>query len=311
VLFIGDSFTAGLGVAAADNFATLVGRAIDVEVINHGVTGTDTREQSLLWHYYSSTWEPDVVVWVFVLNDLLPMIPHGPDYLMRYEPGPVLGSYLLGMIKMIVVRRAVQAATIDGYQKSLDPVTDPDGFTLLESTLAEVHAAVEAHGGRLVFVIFPLMWELGDYPFAASHANLATAAKRAGAEVIDLAPAFRQEHAPDLWVSKFDHHPNERGHAIAARSLADFLRNGPLNAAPARAASPTPEQWLGDARALRAGPDTSIGALRVAATLAAAAGALAKFGGGDDSAGISEEAFSFARDCQTTMDHRWSRGPSS
>lgn len=309
-LFIGDSFTAGLGVPIVANFATLVGRATNVEVINHGLTGTDTQDQALLWHYYSSTWEPDVVVWVFVLNDLMPHIPWGgPDYLMTWDPGPVSGSYLLGLVQWVGVRRAVQAGTIEAYRNSLDPATNPKGFAHLESTLAEVYAAVSARGGRLVFVIFPLMWELERYPFSAEHDQVAAAAKHAGAEVIDLLPAFRNEQAPDLWVSKFDHHPNQRGHAIAARSLAELLRSRPLTAAPARGPAPTPAQWLSDARALGVPTGPNISGLRVALTLAAAAGVLAASEGGDENTAISEEAWSFARDCETLMGRgRWKGG---
>ena len=305
LLFMGDSFTEGLGVLTTDNFATVVGRSLDVEVINLGVAGTNTEEQQTLWHYYGSTWEPDAVVWVFVLNDLSPLIPLGPDYLMRFEPGPFWGSYLLGMVRLLVAKRVTQAETIAGYQKSLDPATDPEGFALLERTLTEVRTYVRTRGGRFVFVIFPLLWDLDDYPFAEGHAHVAEAAKRAGAEVVDLLPAFRGQNAPELWVSKFDHHPNARGHGIAATQIADALRAGPLAAEPARRAPPTPQQWLDDARILQAGDTPALSSLRVGMTLATAAGVLAELEGGPDAHAFSKRALDFARECQNVMDNRW------
>ncbi len=303
VLFIGDSFTEGLGVLTTHNFPTLVGHALDAEVINLGVAGTDTREQQLLWHHYGRTWQPDVVVWVFVLNDLAPLIPLGPDYLMRFEPRPVWGSYLVGMMHLVVAKRVTQAETIAGYRRSLDPSTDPEGIAVLERALTEVKRYVDARHGRLVFAIFPLMWELTDYPFAEGHAHIAAVAARAGAEVVDLLPAFRGEHAPDLWVSEFDHHPNARGHAIAAERLAVALRTGALAAATKPQSPPTPEQWLDDARMLQARDTPTLYSMRVAVTLATASAVLAGLEGGPQAGAFAAQALAFARECQNAMDH--------
>ena len=40
---------------------------------------------------------------------------------------------------------------------------------------------------------------------------------------LSLLPAFAGEDDVDLWISPTDQHPNEKGHAIAAEAIADFL----------------------------------------------------------------------------------------
>lgn len=307
-VFVGDSFTEGLGVRAVDTFPARLGRALDIQALNHGVTGSDTGEQRLLWRHYGRTWAPDLVVWTFVLNDFSPQIPVGPDYLMRYEPAPLLGSSLLGMTRLVLARRAAHTATVEGYRRSLDPALDPGAFAALEDTLREVDAELTARGGRVIFVIFPLMWDLREYPFRAAHQHVAAAAARAGVEVVDLLPAFAGERAADLWASAFDHHPNARGHAIAAERLATALRDGPLAAADPLPASATPESWLRAAEAVHAAGGNALGDARVAILLAVAAARLAELDGASDG-GLAPRGLDLARRYQRALEERWRPQP--
>jgi hypothetical protein len=73
-----------------------------------------------------------------------------------------------------------------------------------------------------VVMIFPLFADPLDerYPFADIHAQVAQAAREAGAEVIDLLPAYRDLRSSLLVVDGAnDEHPNEIAHRIAAQEL--------------------------------------------------------------------------------------------
>ena len=71
VLFLGDSFTYGLGSEATDSF---VGRLSsswpDVEIINAGTNGYGQREQLAVLDQLGAVLEPDLVVLMFFWNDL-------------------------------------------------------------------------------------------------------------------------------------------------------------------------------------------------------------------------------------------------
>ena len=41
----------------------------------------------------------------------------------------------------------------------------------------------------------------------------------------NLLPAFMGMDGTQLWVSPFDQHPNERGHAVAAEAMLPFIRD--------------------------------------------------------------------------------------
>jgi hypothetical protein len=82
-------------------------------------------------------------------------------------------------------------------------------------------------------VIFPFVRDVGEsYPFRAAHRQVVDFCKAEKIPVLDLEPVFRSHAGEDLVVSRFDSHPNERAHAIAADAiedqlLADFFRAMP------------------------------------------------------------------------------------
>ena len=73
---------------------------------------------------------------------------------------------------------------------------------------------------RLDVVVFPFFSQWGDgYPFDGCHDRVAEAWKDLGVAVVDLRDAYRGIPASDLVVNRFDAHPNERAHEIAAKAI--------------------------------------------------------------------------------------------
>jgi len=71
VMFLGDSFTFGLGVNDDEVFTELLGQSTDRNILNAGVPGYSNDQQLLLLDKLAE-YRPDVVVWVVYLgNDLL------------------------------------------------------------------------------------------------------------------------------------------------------------------------------------------------------------------------------------------------
>ena len=80
------------------------------------------------------------------------------------------------------------------------------------------------HGFQLIGVIWPVMYSLDEsYPFAAIHEKIVRTLGNLGVPVVDLLPHFRGMDARDLWVHRTNQHPNEVGHAIAARAILEYL----------------------------------------------------------------------------------------
>jgi hypothetical protein len=74
-------------------------------------------------------------------------------------------------------------------------------------------------------VLFPLLFDLESYAFADVEAEIGRFAADAGLPVFSLTPGFLGQDARSLWVSRFDQHPNEEGHEIAAKTLLPYLRS--------------------------------------------------------------------------------------
>ena len=71
LLFLGDSFTYGLGASDEDIFVNIVARNLrDIDVVNGGVNGFGQRDQLAMLDAIGDRLQPDLVVLMFFWNDL-------------------------------------------------------------------------------------------------------------------------------------------------------------------------------------------------------------------------------------------------
>ena len=247
---VGDSFAYGQGVPEAARLGSRIrdGLSADgahVDLLPLATPGLAFPDEAVLYDDVGEAYAPDVVVWVFVLNDLgMGAAAPTNDFIVVRDPPPH-GSALGWLARRAMVTRAVTAQTVEAYRGAL---TSPTGVEVLTYGLRRVVGDVRARGGRFVFVIFPLLHDLDAYPFADGHADLARVAAAEGAEVVDLLGTFQGRDASSLWVSNDDHHPNAAGHAIAADAILAHLRahDTPLPASAPRACPPAPPLWSDD-----------------------------------------------------------------
>lgn len=230
ILFMGDSFTAGEGVSGDHRFSHVVGKQLGeqgraVEIINTGIPGLSFWDVSVMAEPLRWT-APDLIVWTFVLNDFGAVVPSRPaeeggwdDFVVDRTVDMVRGGpHLWRWIQGIREARATTAETEAAYQTALS-TSNPRSFERAQQELSELTAWMHSRGGEVLFVVFPLMHDLEAYPFEEAHEALISMGTSAGAQTLDLLPAFRGEIARDLWVSTEDHHPNVVGHERAAEAL--------------------------------------------------------------------------------------------
>jgi hypothetical protein len=227
VLVVGDSFAHGQGVTDAQTFAAGLATRLHpdddrrVEVVDIGLPGLSADEERTMYLGYGQAWSPDLVVWMFVPNDLGGGVPasglEGVTDLIVDRTRPVAGaSATWSLLRRGWRARALEAEVLASYRASFST----DRLDGLEAGLREVVGSTTARGARVLFAVFPLLWRLDEAPLAAEHAAALARAAAAGAETLDLASAFAAEDAHTLWATPADHHPNARGHAIAADALA-------------------------------------------------------------------------------------------
>jgi hypothetical protein len=135
-------------------------------------------------------------------------------------------------------------STKKAYLAAFEGINAERGYELL----IRLNRRIEENGGKLVIVLFPLLYDFHDYPFQTIHDKIAANCQRARIPLLDLLPAFSRYRAEELWVHPVDHHPNEIAHRIAAEEIHAFLKRQGLLAATLDAVLPVSDGRSAEAR---------------------------------------------------------------
>jgi len=236
VLVVGDSFAAGEGVGPGQDIASQLATITGADVRNHGLSGLSFFEEAALYDDHGRVQAADVVVWLFVLNDLGSASPgdalrraglDGPiaDGILDHTREGVLAqpSVAWGLARDAWRRGTVAQIVESSYQRGYDAAASGPDLDAFEARLGAIQQDLASRDARLVFAVWPILHHLRDYPFAAAHAELLLRAARVGAEAVDLADVFSGQDEATLWASVADHHPNAAAQAEAAAYLAGHL----------------------------------------------------------------------------------------
>jgi lysophospholipase L1-like esterase len=230
VTFLGDSFTAGHGVADVERrFANRIRRARrDWDVHVMATNGFDTgAEHDLLGRLVGARYPFGVVVLVYCLNDIADLLPEWQALQARLYQRPrppflVDHSYLLNTLWFRGVG-ARNPGTAGYYHFVLDAYRGPP-WQAQRERLAAMAERVRDGGGELVVVVFPFLHRLGPgYEYAGVHEQLGRAFDELGVAHLDLLPVFGEQAPARLVVNARDPHPNELAHELVAQALLPFL----------------------------------------------------------------------------------------
>ncbi|HUE29786.1 MAG TPA: SGNH/GDSL hydrolase family protein [Verrucomicrobiae bacterium] len=252
VVVIGDSLAFGYGVPLEASFpklleASLVNLLPGAEVLNLGVCGYNPFTEAALFTDVGITYEPDLVLVEFCVNDLndptlhfdfptfarLPDIPAAafpdPERKRAFAP-PSLAERLCRASRACAFVRdrlfppRLDAATIKATLVTRDDPSESE-LRWLRARYEEIARAARARGARFAVVVFPYATQLDGRAPARLNERLVDLGREAGWVTIDLLPAFRAAAVPgappllfDLW------HPTVAGHRVAAEALLRALR---------------------------------------------------------------------------------------
>ena len=231
VAVVGDSFVAGQGVREPDTLPMQISnrlnaRGLSADVLNLGDSGRSFFDEYTFYGALGGSLDPDVVVWVFVLNDLGFQGGDAYDLINLAPPPEPTGVAAVDVVRRGLWARETTRRTTEGYKLALAPQVE--GLEQVKRLLTAVADELHARGGRLVFTVYPLLQDLDAYPFHDEHDRLNAIAAESGAEVVDLRPVFAGHDASALWANLLDHHPNAVAQGMAADVLAKALGDGKL-----------------------------------------------------------------------------------
>lgn len=224
VLFLGDSFTFGEGVAYEDTFVARVEKTLSppLQALDAGVPGYGTAEEAARLPDFLRQYAPRAVVLVYVANDPIPLDQElDRENLLVTGPGaggPRILRLLLGAFRSVGRDREVE----DWYQSYYFGARQ-SYWAAARSSLADMHKRCDDAKASFGVVVFPILHDLSDRPFRRIHAAVVAACRDISVPVLDLTDSFAGQRERDLWVHPTDHHPNARAHAIAARPIQQFV----------------------------------------------------------------------------------------
>jgi len=254
ITFVGDSFTAGHGVAdVEDRFANRIRALRPQERINiFAKCGWDTGHQlAFLTPENLGAYKLDVVVLVYCLNDVSDIVPEWPRILERIYQGQQTGFFVQHSWLLNTWYFRWQAASdpdVADYYRFVSGAYEGTIWEQQKQRLRRLRDFIHARGGRLLVVTFPFLHALGpEYEYAPAHEKLDLLWRELDVPHLDLLSTYSGRKPDELTVNAFDAHPNEHAHAIAADAIQSFLERelgveseGDLS--PARGREPDPAE---------------------------------------------------------------------
>ncbi len=247
---LGDSFTFGMAVEEEDAWprlleADLAGRRA-VEVINFGVMGYDTTQESRLLETKVTAFQPDLIIIGYCLNDVgvlsrerrvLSQYRGYNDFFMTGLPwlDRFLGKsrlYLLTKNRLFLLktRADVQKTRYSpdgrkvlrlGYQGFLiSAYQEAENRGRLQAAFDKVRQSAQGLGIPVIVAIYPELEHFEAYPYRDVHIDVKGLAEDRGFLVVDPLEKFLQLDPRDVRISDSNAHPNRRGNELFAAAVA-------------------------------------------------------------------------------------------
>ena len=137
---------------------------------------------------------------------------HSPKFILFRE------TYFLNMLYFRV--QQAWLPEVRSYYSQLADSYRTAPWQGMRSKLDELREYCAAKKIDLRIAIFPFLHNLGaDYPFDEAHERIADYCRETNLPCLDLKPVLLPHVQEGLTVNRFDAHPNERAHALAAQAM--------------------------------------------------------------------------------------------
>ncbi|GAB4156756.1 MAG: hypothetical protein Tsb009_33790 [Planctomycetaceae bacterium] len=235
ICFLGDSFTFGHGVPnVRDRFSNRIRAKLNEThpgkfvVSNLADAGKDLRWVELVQkELYQDGRRIDTLIYVLCLNDIETFHKNHDKFYARL--GARMPEFFLFrdtyFFNLLYFRaRLFTVPEVKDYYSFVSEYYSGEPWQKMQKALNRVHQRCRDHGTNFKVVIFPFLHNLGgDYRFAEAHKVIVKHCRSVGIPVLDLAPVLKPHASEGLSVSRFDDHPNERAHALAADAILKTL----------------------------------------------------------------------------------------
>lgn len=264
ILVLGDSFTWGVGLDVGETIPKQLEDALragwpgqKVEVINAALPGSNTVDQLLLLEDRALTYDPDMVVLIYNLNDIdfkPELAPMSYDEtratpVVQIDPGdnvtmwskskgvrglileieyrsalarfmvPRVGQLLQGIGLLNSVEFSWVAKVFEGFHE------ENPGWIESKRALRQIARICQTRRIPFVIGVYPLLVSLDDYRGRRAHEAVQRYSASIGVqEVVDLLQVFEGRRGRSFWINYADGHPNAEAHRLVTEALLPPVR---------------------------------------------------------------------------------------
>jgi hypothetical protein len=251
---LGDSYTMGDGVSLEKSYPkqlqALLRERHQVEVLNCGISATNTKQQVPTLRDVLERFKPDVVVLGYNVNDFKHykttrfenLQKAGFHYHVHDDETVTVNRdlNLLHRIKLAIRQRSYLwrylarlrssgGVSIDLVAQVRQNVGDRNHLNSIKAVTA-MQRLCDAHGVRFVVFVLPGLLDvpatarvIDEYPFHDLHDMIREQLGLHGVKCFDLVDAFAGKRIDHLIVSQRDRHYNDTGNALIADAMAQRL----------------------------------------------------------------------------------------
>lgn len=237
ILFTGDSFTVGHGIAdVEDRFSNQIRH--ELESMRKGrfvVSNLSDAGRDLFWvnmvmtRLLEAGHRVDTVIYVLCLNDIETFSDEYQEFygkLSDTNPKFFLfrDTYLLNFLYFRVMQ--FRLSEVVDYYALLTSFYSGEPWERMSVMLSRLNERCRSHNAELRIVVFPFLHDTDDqYDCSAAHEAVMDFCRGADIRAVDLAEDLLPHLHEGLTVNAFDAHPNERAHELAAQAILEKLLN--------------------------------------------------------------------------------------
>lgn len=238
IAVIGDSITYGYGIKnIGDRYSNLLevklrGDGFPVEVFNLSLPGVDIPQEQEFFDLAGSQGDFDLIIWGFYLNDILTekpeLIARFKSQTLKRRQNPLFNDLIdrSYAFDFFYIRSTLfWSNSFNEYLTSYFKLYEDDvSWLAAEQNIKNIITAAKQKNKPLAVIIFPMMNLIGpDYPGDVAHRRLTDLFAREKVPAVDLLPVYNRYLPKELMVNRYDAHPNELGHRLAAEKLHQLL----------------------------------------------------------------------------------------
>jgi GDSL-like Lipase/Acylhydrolase family len=226
ILMLGDSVTLGWGVpfekTTSKQLEALLNtsnRPQKYEVINTGVGNYNTQMEVQYFFNEGMKYSPDMVILNYFINDAEEIPRYGGNF---FNENLQSWVYFSGRLDTLL-RLWGKGKGWDTYYADLYR-DDAPGWQQTRLSVTRLGNYCLSTGIPCLFVNYPELRKVKDYPFRHINVKLEALARSTGIEYFDLLPSVIDAAEETLWVTVPDPHPNALANTYFATALHAHVR---------------------------------------------------------------------------------------